>query len=81
MLVPLLLPYVFPGRVEKMSTPGAARSIAAPGEVTGLPVTTLLLKFVKSAKVSSAVPLLVFEPNPPGLPSVSPIAETVITSG
>ena len=55
-LVPLIVFSPPSFQVDRMSTPGAARSMAAPSEVTGFPGTTLLLKLVKPAKVSSSPP-------------------------
>ena len=64
-----------------METPGPARSIAAPGEmtVTGL-LTALVLKFENVARVSSG-PYEVLDPFPPDWPSESASAEIVATSG
>src|SRR3989344_329499 len=66
MLVPLIVLYDPPFHVEKMLTPGAPRSTAAP-------------KLLNDAKVSSA-PYEVAGPNPPGAPSESASADTVITA-
>ena len=65
--VPLATPYSVPLYVENISTPGVAISIAGP-------------KLLKLAKESSC-PMNVGRPIPPHLPSLSLIADTVITEG
>ena len=68
--VPLIVPY-WPcsnGNVERMHTPGAAMSTAVP-------------QFEKFASVSSSSVLQVGEPRPPGRPSKSASADTVIALG
>src|SRR5215217_3714345 len=68
MLVPLFNPTPPPGTVERTQVPGAAMSTSAP-------------KFEYPAKASSVPPLeQVAAAPPPGLPSKSEKAETVIAS-
>jgi len=66
MLVPDLTSVPPPGQLDHTSTPGAARSTSGP-------------KLLKLANESSG-PRTVDWPSPPGKPSVSTTAETVITS-
>src|SRR5262249_30903998 len=67
MLVPSSVAYPPFRYVEVMPTPGAARSTTAP-------------KLLNDASVSSLPYKRLTGPFPPGWPSVSTIAETVITS-